>query len=245
MKTRSVLVVVSVLAMIVIGAMVLEGCGGGSGGPLGAVAEAAEKTREEPGGHIVMHSIVTSAGSSKPLAMTGEMVYDDEGRSSGEITTKDPKTGKAVKAEMVSDGSAMYMSSALFGAMPNGDKWMEMEFPAGKGGSGLSSGDATAGLKMLEESGDFEKAGSAQVRGVATTRYRGTLESGMKTEAWIDGEGRLRRMRLEGSPGSRSTVMTMDFFDFGPVPGIKIPDPSEVFNVTELVEGDGASSAGG
>jgi len=65
----------------------------------------------------------------------------------------------------------------------------------------------------------------------------------MHVDAWIDGDGRVLRMRLVNSPssdgGEASSRIDMrtDFFDFGPVPPIRVPDSSEVFDATALGEG--------
>lgn len=102
--------------------------------------------------------------------------------------------------------------------------------------------------------GEVRKLGKENVHGVPTTRYRGTIgvaenaerlrEAGaedlasdaekegtpLRVEAWIDADGLVRRMRFvkseprEGGEGSRTIDMRMDFFDFGPVPEIDVPE---------------------
>lgn len=53
--------------------------GGDDGGSLNAVAEAAEKTQDQPGGRAVMHSVVTTPEKSDSFTVTGQMVFDAEG----------------------------------------------------------------------------------------------------------------------------------------------------------------------
>jgi hypothetical protein len=114
--------------------------------------------------------------------------------------------------------------------------------------------------------GDVQKLGEEDVHGVPATRYRGTVgvsenaerlrEIGaenlasvvekegkpLQVEAWIDAGGRVRRMRVVSSQprkegeGSITTDMRMDFVDFGAVPEIDVPEPSEVFDATALTE---------
>jgi hypothetical protein len=120
---------------------------------------------------------------------------------------------------------------------------------------------------------DVQKLGKEDVHGVPTMRYRGTVgvaenaerlrdagaedlaseieKKGKPTqvEVWIDAGGRVRRMRLidsqpgEGGEGFRTLDMRIDFFDFGNVPEIEVPEPSEVFDATALAkEGLGISN---
>jgi hypothetical protein len=120
-------------------------------------------------------------------------------------------------------------------------------------------------LALLEAVGnDVQKLGKEDVRGVPTTRYRGTISvsdeikrareagadalaslsekegSPLHVEAWIDADGLVRRMRLVNSrpsdkgDGPVTTDMRMDFIDFGIEPEIEVPDSSEVFDATEL-----------
>lgn len=119
---------------------------------------------------------------------------------------------------------------------------------------------------LEKATGGVEKVGKGDVRGVPTTRYRGKIspsesakrlreESAEKSasyaeelgvplqvEAWIDAKGLVRRTRLvqlrpeEGGKGPTGMDMRIDFFDFGFEPEIEVPDSSEVFDTTPLVE---------
>lgn len=123
---------------------------------------------------------------------------------------------------------------------------MKFDFSSGEASDSPipSTGDATEGLTLLNSVDNVEKLGSEEVRGVPAIRYRGTtghVDKPLHVEAWIDGDGRIVRMRLVNSPGrgkgaSPRIDMTTTFFDFGPVPAIKVPDPSEVFDATALAE---------
>jgi len=63
-------------------------------------------------------------------------------------------------------------------------------------------------------------------------------------EAWLDDAGLLRRMRMvmdvPSDPGAAPVKMdlTLEFFDFGIAPKVKLPDPSEVFDSTPLARAD-------
>lgn len=235
------------LAVVLLAAIVLvvSQLGGSSGGPLNAVAEAALKTEQEPGTHAVIYGIVTSP--DKTIVMRGTMVTDAAGRVSGVISFPNPKSSGRITMRMVEDRSVMYMRSSLFGSLPGGAKWMGLDFSSGAPSASPvpTTGDAEEGLKLLEEVDGVEKLGKADVRGVPTTRYRGTTGPGAKPphlEAWIDGRGRILRMRFVDSPSrkegeaSPKVDMQTDFVAFGPVPPIRVPDPSEVFDATALGE---------
>lgn len=91
-----------VLAIVVIAFAVFawqQGSDGGDGGPLNAVAEAAAKTQQEPGGRAVMHSLVTVPGQSESFTLTGHMVYDSEDRAQAVIMTPHTATGGPMKME--------------------------------------------------------------------------------------------------------------------------------------------------
>jgi hypothetical protein len=62
----------------------------------------------------------------------------------------------------------------------------------------------------------------------------------IRTEAWIDAQGIARRIRTVITSLSGGKPMTMDMridlFDFGARPEIQLPDSSQVFDMTPLVE---------
>jgi hypothetical protein len=246
-----------------------QGGGGDSGGPLNAIAAAAERTQGEPGGYATMHAIVSPAGSES-FTITGQMVYDDEtGRTRAVLTVPRPESDSSVEMQMVGDGTVMCMRSSMFGSLPDGREWMGLDLSFGEelDMPVPANGDAKGELELLEAAtGDVQKLGREDVRGVSTTRYRGTVgvsenadrlrEAGgedlasyieeegapVRVEAWIDADGLVRRMRFvqsqpgEEGEGSTTTDMRMDFFDFGAVPEIDVPDPSEVFDATALAQ---------
>ncbi len=242
-----------------------------SDGPLNAIAEAAERTQREPGGRAAMRSVVSSSVPSESFTITGEMVFDAEtDRSQAVLTVPRSGSGDSVEMEVVGDGAVMYMRSSQFGSLPGGREWMALDFSSFVQGLDTplpADGDAMGELELLEAAtGDVQKLGDEDVRGVPTTRYRGTVgvsetverlreegaedlasyaeEKGtpLRVEAWIDANGLVRRMRFvkseprEGGEGSLTIDMRMDFFDFDFVPEIDVPEPSEVFDATALAQ---------
>jgi hypothetical protein len=119
---------------------------------------------------------------------------------------------------------------------------------------------------LEKATGGVEKVGKESVRGVPTTRYRGEIsisesaerlreEGGesaaafiekkgapLQVEAWIDARGLVRRMGVaqskpgEEGEGPTTTDLHVDYFDFGTEPEIDVPDSSEVFDATSLVQ---------
>lgn len=204
--------------------------GGGDGdGPLNAIAAAAEKTQQQPGGRAVMHSLITVPGQGAPVTMTGRIVYDAEGRSQAVITAPQSAGGDPMKLETVYEGTVMYMRSSQFGSLPGGAEWMKLDLALGDDVEmpTPANADAKGELALLEAVGDdVRKLGREDVRGVPTTHYRGTISkadqvdrmqeagadslssvaekegSPVQVEAWVDAEGLVRRMRMVSSKSS-------------------------------------------
>jgi hypothetical protein len=218
-----------------------------------------------------MHAIVSSPDRS--YTMTGQMVFDTEaGRSRAVLTVPDSDSSGSVKMQAVFDGTVMYIQLGQLGSLPEGAEWMSLDFSSFgvEQESPLpSNGDAMGELELLEAAtGGVRKLGKENVRGVPTTRYRGTIGVGeqaeqlrekgaedlssyaqkkgtpLRVEAWIDADGLVRRMRYvssnPGKDGEGPTTMDMrvDFLDFGEVPEIDLPDSSEVFDGTGLAKSE-------
>jgi hypothetical protein len=216
-----------------------QGGDSGGGGPLNAIAQAAERTQNVPGGRAEMRAVVSSPAQPAPQTMAGQVVFDAEGHSRMVITAPRSEQDDPVKMEAVMDGTVMYMRSSQFGSLPDGKKWMALDMALGEVDSPLPAGvDAQGQLAILERAtGKVQKLGKEDVRGVPTTHYRGTIgisenaellrEEGadelasylerkgspVLVEAWIDAEGLIRRMRLAQSQPSekdgRPTTMDM------------------------------------
>jgi hypothetical protein len=205
-----------------------QGGDSGGGGPLNAIAQAAERTQDEPGGRAAMRAVVSSPAQSAPQTMTGQVVFDAEGRSRMVITMPQSSEDDPVKMEAVMDGTVMYMRSSQFRPLPDGSEWMALDLTLGELDTTLPAGvDAQGELALLERAtGKVQKLGEEDVRGVPTTHYRGTVgvsenaellreEGGeelasyleregspVRVEAWIGADGLIRRMRIVQSQPS-------------------------------------------
>lgn len=256
------------LAVLLVAFAVLALRGGEDGGvgPLNAIAQAAEKTRNQPGGQATIRMVATKPGS-KPIPMWGRMVYDDEDRTRAVLTVLPPGSDQSFQMNMVTEGTTMYMSSRKLGSLPGGAKWMSLDLTLGQEGPVPGNPDAMGELELLEtETDDVRKLGEERVRGVSTTHYRGII--GVDTQAerlrdlgaeelagrieeeseptrvdvWIDAQGLVRRTKIVHTQpqvddqGTETVEMRMDFSDFGSEPEIDVPDSDEVFDATALTE---------
>lgn len=261
---RAIVLVIAVAAVFALLAWQRGGDNDGSG-PLNAIAAAAERTQGEPGGRAAMRTIISSPVESESFTITGDMVYSGE-RTRGAMTFVNPESGESEEMDLVGDGLELYMRSSLFGSLPDGREWMGLDLSViPTGDTPLPANlDAKGELAILEAAtGDVQKLGEEEVRGVPTVRYRGEIDnaaraeqlreegagklasqieagSPLRVEAWIDGDGLVRRMRLVRSnpraegDGSSTTDMRVDFFDFGIEPKIDVPEPNEVFDMTSI-----------
>ncbi len=117
-------------------------------------------------------------------------------------------------------------------------------------------------LESEAAAGEVRKLGEEDVRGVPTTLYRGTMSvseqaerlrdeggddlaslveeegSPVRFEVWVGADRLVRRTRIvstqegEGGHGPATLDIQVEFFDFGPVPAIEVPDADEVYDVT-------------
>jgi outer membrane lipoprotein-sorting protein len=184
-----------------------------------------------------------------------------------QLGTSDPSM------EMIFDGHSlvMYMRSAMFRTVAPGT-WVKMDLKelAKKEGQDLGAlmnanqADPSQALKVLMASSNARPLGKELVRGVATTRYSFQIDfdrlvhdnkaldqfkaatgmSSIPAQAWVDAQGRIRRLNVQMSMGAQlGTPMTMtmseELYDFGVRTNIDVPTGSMVTDLSALA---GASS---
>lgn len=250
------------VAIVVPIVFVLEQAGGGGSNPLGAIAKAAEATQREAGGYAFLRATVTASNSPEGVTEAGRVVFENDGRARGTLWIRGHTTGRRAKIQVIADGTVSYSSSDQV-PLPEGRKWAMVDLSSAGSSSSLpADGGPQEGLKLLEQMDGAEEIGKEAIRGVATTRYGGTLPVSEKEvfgvevqisppqiEVWIDARGRVRRMTIiitgsvEGEEGSTTIDMTMDFLDFGPVPKIELPEQDEIYDATGRVESNFRSAA--
>jgi hypothetical protein len=245
----------AVVVIAIVAIFVAQG-GGSDGGPLNAIARAAEVTQREPGGHATIDATIESSTTSEGIAESGPMIFDDRGRAEGTFTVKGLSTGREVTITTIADGTKSYTSSPALDSIPEGKKWVEVDTSsaASKTGAPPANGPKE-GLKVLEGVEEAEKVGEEDIGGVPTTHYRGTFPHaeevfGVKVnvsepeiDVWIDAQERVRRMQVSlksavsGVEDSAATTdMTIDYESFGRVPKIEVAPADEVFNGTSELE---------
>jgi hypothetical protein len=167
-----------------------------------------------------------------------------------------------------SHGLVMYMRSQLFDKMVPTGKWvkMDVEKMAKKQGVDLGAimnvnqADPSQSLRMLMASSDAHVTGSERIRGVQTTHYAFNIDfkklahdnKALKqlteamgsvsapAEAWIDGQGRVRRlvvkMTMDGAQLATPMTMTMteELYDFGVRTNITPPSDDLVVDLSSL-----------
>jgi hypothetical protein len=167
-----------------------------------------------------------------------------------------------------SHGLVMYMRSQLFDKMVPTGKWvkLDVEKMAKKQGVDLGAimnvnqADPSQSLRMLMASSDAHVTGSERIRGVQTTHYAFNIDfkklahdnKALKqlteamgsvsapAEAWIDKQGRVRRLVVKMTMGGAqlATPMTMtmteELYDFGVRTNITPPSGDLVVDLSSL-----------
>jgi hypothetical protein len=131
-------------------------------------------------------------------------------------------------------------------------------------GAGMSASPAQQLDVLKDASYQVAEVGRERVNRVEATHYRALIDIGKLTDqlksevsgkfgdlieksmeqvssatvdVWIDANGLLRRETSTSTMGSLGTfTMTMDFSHYGTHPDIRVPQGSEVYDVTPLME---------
>jgi hypothetical protein len=166
-----------------------------------------------------------------------------------------------------SHGFVTYMRSQLFDKMVPTGKWVKMDLEniAKKEGVDLGAimnvnqADPSQSLSMLMASSNARVTGSERIRGVQTTHYgfnidfaklahdnkafkqlqEATGSISAPAEAWIDAQGRVRRLRVTMSMGGQlgtpmTMTMTEDLYDFGVRTSVTPPSDDLVVDLSSL-----------
>jgi hypothetical protein len=146
-----------------------------------------------------------------------------------------------------------------------GKKWLRLNPSDFGGDTQIGQSNPSAGLDALRGvTGDVKKAGRETVRGASTTRYRAQLDldqavakapedqrtevagtvqalgSGtVPADVWLDGKGRVRKLRLSvgsTSAGNKGSVV-FEYFDLGTKVSVDEPPASEVVDFSDVLGG--------
>ncbi len=198
-------------ALLCTGAVAVAATGCGSTeATLDPIAQAADATTHAGGSQVAMTMTISTSASSSPISIKangdfnlsnqeGQLDFSLEG-----LPASNPANGASF-TELYSKGD-LYMRSSLFeGKLPNGAKWMKVDLAsvlssAGFDPSQLTGGENPAGyLQYLRAGGASVKAvGSETIRGVATTRYDGSIDLRKAAEVAPSSDRAQLRRTMEG-----------------------------------------------
>ena len=142
---------------------------------------------------------------------------------------------------MYAEGALYLRLSGLAGLLPGlvsgGADWIGVDLAVDSGVLDeyldLGEGDPARLLETLEAAGAFEAVGSERVRGVETTRYRGTVASS-RIDVWVGADGLVRRATVGDGDG---TNVELELYDFGADVEIEPPPADEVTELGDLLQG--------
>jgi hypothetical protein len=145
-----------------------------------------------------------------------------------------------------------------------GKEWLKLD-PELFGQGQIGQSDPNGSLDALRgAASDVERVGTEEVRGTRATHYRVTIDveqaianapedqrevvrgsvaalgSGtIPADVWVDGKGRLRKMRLRvsGSLTGATGTVGFEYFDLGARASVKEPPAGEVVDFLELLGG--------
>lgn len=247
--------------MLVLVAALVGGCGGGdSTDKLATIVTGAPGKTLAEGTSRVSIDVAVTGSSTASYTADGEFDFKGE---RGRLNLDLSKLG--IKG--AGDGEVRFNGDFAFLEL-KADEWLKVNLAQAGASSGVKS--PTAQLYYLQGvSGPVRKVGTEAVRGEATTRYavpidldrtarqvpaklraviRQTIRrlgtSDLATEAWIDGGGRLRRLRYvidlstlstgTGATASGKQTLTYEFFEFGVPVEVSEPPAAEVTDLAKL-----------
>jgi hypothetical protein len=172
----------------------LSGCGSsGVASAVDPVAQAAEATTHADGAQLALRASVELPAAGAPLTIAGHgeinlkeregELFMSIGGLPASIAQKLPSGGLAMTELLTKD--TIYIGSPAFASkLPHGAKWLKVDLAKAAAGLGLEPQALTSGqtdpgqyLQYLKASGGHvQKLGGETVRGVATTRYRGSID---------------------------------------------------------------------
>jgi predicted small lipoprotein YifL len=239
-------------------ALALAACGGGGTLSLDPVAAAASRTSKQGSERFIL-TIESGLPSGRYAAVSMRGVANNAD-GSGRVVVRVSEGGKSLPFEIITDGSIMYVKGESFSSrLPTGKSWVKLDLEKAAKETGIDFGsldDAQQGspsraLDALREAGKTVKVGKETVAGVATTKYRTTVDLekakladpvGVKhlpVDVWIDGKGLVRKLSYEVSPPdpNKAGKFTFVLTGFGPTVTVEPPPADETVDLFDLMKG--------
>ncbi|MGP3635016.1 hypothetical protein ACTU45_16855 [Streptomyces sp. 24-1644] len=231
----------------------------GAGGPEEALERAAD-VLAAAGSAEMRTSMETAAGGTR-VTIRGQGAYDFR-RQLGRVKVVLPKdaageTGHRPITELLAPG-ALYMKNR--GAGVPDEKWVRVDTTALEDGNLVTGGvtDPMAAAELLRGARDVTYVGETELAGVTVHHYRGTADLGRAArvasaesrgaltaaakgfstdtvpfDAYLDEDGRLRKVRHRFSFASEgpevAVVSTMLLYGFGVPVTVRLPEGTDLF----------------
>jgi len=274
-------------------ALVAAGCGSGSVGkgssmtPLERVSQATSKTTKATSAKVHM-TVTETIGPVGPLEIGVDGVVDNA-KHSGDMTIDMSSIAQiagsaagnadAWKGEVVVDGSDLshvveYMRLPVFSTLlPSAKPWLKVDLNELGKLKGVDFGqllqsagtqDPSQALQALQAIANVKEVGKAQVDGVDTTEYSGTVDpqkvaallpksaglgqvfkqlgtTPIPVSAWIDADGYIRKFEESFSvtatnAGRMDMKLAASFSDFGTPVSITIPPADQTTDIVQLIK---------
>ena len=249
-------------ALLLLLALPLAACGGTSDvTSLDPLAQAANKTTNVSGAHFQMSARI--GDQSHTIAFDGPGEIADHGKQLHMQLSLPASvlgvggTGNA-QLELVSSDKTYYLRGGPFEQLARG-KWVKVK--SNDPTFNLGQNDPSQMLEYLRATSNVDEVGKDTVRGVETTHYSARLQldkvadrvstdaanalkQATKTlgtkeipmDVWVDGNGLVRRVKMDWHPKGGSLVMSLDLFDFGDV-SIDVPASSDTVDLSNMLGG--------
>jgi len=233
----------TVVVAVVAGVVALPGGSGPGSGGVG-VAAAGERTAAEA---FRFETVVEGMGEE--IRAEGSVAA---GADSAELVTTTPLPDlgqdEGGQVEVILDSGRLYVSldGVLDPSMrPDGAAWLALDLEGGGYSDRilrslvepLREADPSRALDLLDTvTEEVVEDGDEEVRGEPTTRYRfrAQLDGSPEVDgrAWVDAEGRLRRLELT----EEDVTATLELFDFGADVEVDPPPADDVITLDRFVQ---------
>jgi hypothetical protein len=214
-----------------------------SGDPVGRAAAVARKLTG--GVSVSMRGTIEAKGVKTTVTGKGSI---DRSSGRGTFNSTTGVHGASIDVRQVMDGHSVYLTSDAFkGRLPGGKSWMKINlaqaakvnnFDLSAFGTNGPSQDPSQVLDYLVGAGKAQKAGTEDVRGTATTRYRVTVDlnrakarsksksaktaieqllntldgtTKIPVDVWVDAKHRVLRERVRYTADIQGNQNAMDF----------------------------------
>jgi hypothetical protein len=230
------------------------------------VAAAAEKTQQVPGMRITMTMRISTESAPPATITGSGLSNGEDNLAQVDYHMTNPQGAPLDFDAVMSESAWYFRYPAFAGKMPEGKEWIKVQGLPGQSDMSKVGESPQSTLQIMAGAGSVQRLGRAQVRGVPTTRYRVTMTAAgiakalraegkdelaeeiegarmagpTRGEVFIDQHGMMRRMNTVATVFTDGKAVTteihMDLFDFGIHPDIQLPDDSQVYDLSPMLE---------